>query len=123
MPQTAATVFSLDLKINGNSVTAPFGNLKFSRSVSGFGESGVSTGQFEFDLWDESGYYGEAILSDASVRLYETNGAFLPSAEYYISKRSVNGGVCCFTTYEALPKILCKSKTKQPKDGLQGKQD
>ncbi len=102
MPQTAATVFSLDLKINRNSVTVPTGNFKFSRAVSGFGESGISTGQFEFDIYDEFGQYGEALLAGASAHLYETNGAFLPSMEYYISKRSVDNHICHFVAYDIM---------------------
>lgn len=104
MPRTAATVFSLDLKINGNSVSVPTGNFKFSHAVSGFGESGISTGQFEFDLYDEFGHYSEAILSGASARLCEANGAFLPSMEYYISKRSVDNRVCHFVAYDIMSK-------------------
>lgn len=110
MPRTAATVFSLDLRINGNSVTVPTGNFKFSRAVSGFGESGISTGQFEFDLYDEFGDYGEALLAGASARLYEANGAFLPSMEYYISKRPVDNYICHFVAYDIM------SKTDMPFD-------
>ncbi len=78
--------------------------MRFSFSVNGFGTSGISTGQFEFDLWDEFGQYGEAILAGASARLYEANGAFLPSREYYISARSVNNKVCRITAYDVMSK-------------------
>lgn len=91
-------------------MSVPTGNFKFSRAVSGFGESGISTGQFEFDLYDEFGDYGEAILSGASARLYETNGAFLPSMEYYISKRPVDNRICHFVAYDIM------SKTDAPFD-------
>ena len=110
LPQTTATVFSLDLKINNNSVSVPFGSLKFSRAVSGFGESGISAGQFEFDVYDEFDNYSEAILAGASARLYEAEGAFLPSMEYYISKRSVDNNICHFVAYDIM------SKTDMPFD-------
>ncbi len=86
-------------------MSVPFGGIKFSRSVSGFGASGISTGQFEFDLWDEFGQYSEAILAGASARLYETNVAFLPSMEYYISKRSVNDKICHITAYDIMSEV------------------
>lgn len=67
-------------------------------------------GQFEFDLWDEFDNYSEALLAGASARLHEANGAFLPSQEYYISKRSVDNHICHFVAYDIM------SKTDMPFD-------
>ena len=62
-------------------------------------------GLFEFDLWDEFDNYSEALLAGATARLYEANGAFLPSQEYYISKRSVDNHICHFVAYDIMSKI------------------
>ena len=63
-------------------------------------------------MYDEFGDYGEALLAGASARLYEANGTFLPSQEYYISKRSVDNHICHFVAYDIM------SKTDMPFDAL-----
>lgn len=108
MPLQTATVFNWVLKINGQAITDPFGRLAFSHAISGFGTSGVATGQFEFDLYDESGYYGMAVLEGASVQLFETDNRMSPSREYYISNRSISHKVCHFVAYDRM------SNTDQP---------
>lgn len=82
------------MRINGESVTEPYGGLKFSGSVPGFGVSGIATCQFDFDVYDEHGIYGTAMLGGASAELVGVFGKF------YISKRDVSGGVCRFTAYD-----------------------
>lgn len=108
MPLQTATVFNWVLKINGQEITDPFGGLTFSHAISGFGTSGVATGQFEFDLYDESGYYGMAVLEGASVQLFEADSKVAPSREYYISSRSISHKVCHFVAYDRM------SNTDQP---------
>ena len=100
LPQTAATVFSWDLKINGISVTNPFGELRFSGSVPGFGVSGIATTQFNFEIYDEHGYYGTALLEDATAELHFGKGGGRLFGKYYISKRDISNGVCRFTAYD-----------------------
>lgn len=90
----AATVFSWDLRINGQSVTEPFGGLKFSGTVPGFGVSGIATTQFGFDIFDEHGIYGQQSLQGATAELAGVMGKF------YISKRSVSKGVVHFIAYD-----------------------
>lgn len=102
MPLQTATVFNWALKINGTEVTDPFGGLNFSHTISGFGTSGVATGQFEFDLYDESGYYGMALLEGASVQLFEADNRMSPSREYYISSRSISHKICHFVAYDRM---------------------
>ena len=94
--------FSWDLKLNGASLDVPFGALKFSQTVTGFGQSGISIGQFEFDVYDTYGTYGTALLEQATVQLVETNNYCLPSKKYYIAKRSISKGVCHFVAYDVL---------------------
>ncbi len=83
---------------------SPFGNLRFSRSSSGFGASGVSTGQFEFDIYDKYDQYSTALMAGISVRLAEKNSVFAPSRNYYISKRSISKKVCHFVAYDIMSK-------------------
>lgn len=104
MPQQAATAFSWILKLNGADIGVPFGNIRFSEAVSGFGASGVSVGQLEVDVYDVNGTYGEALLEDATLQLVEANSYCLPSKTYYISKRSVNNKVCHFVAYDIMSK-------------------
>lgn len=87
------------MKINGQSVTDPFGGLRFSGTVPGFGVSGIATTQFDFEIYDEHGYYGTALLEDATAELCFTGGSRL-FGEYRISKRDISGGVCKFTAYD-----------------------
>lgn len=94
--------FSWDLRINNASIGVPFGALRFSQSVTNFGESGISIGQFEFDVFDEHGTYGTALLKHATVQLVETNDYCLPSKKYYIAKRSISKNVCHFVAYDVL---------------------
>lgn len=93
-PTTAATVFSCALLINGQPVTEPYGGLKFSGSVPGFGVSGIATMQFEFDIYDEHGVYGTALLENSTAELVGLFGKF------YISKRDISQKVCHFTAYD-----------------------
>ena len=88
-----------DLKINGQSVTEPFSGLRFSGTVPGFGVSGIATTQFDFEIYDEHGYYGTALLEDATAELCFKDGGRLFS-EYRISKRDISGGICKFTAYD-----------------------
>ena len=104
MPQQAATAFSWILKLNGADIGVPFGNIRFSESVSGFGASGVSGGQFEVDVYDESGVYGEALLDQATLQLVEADNYCLPSKTYYIIKRSISNKVCHFVAYDIMSK-------------------
>lgn len=91
-------VFSWDLRINGKSIEQPFSGLKFTHGVSGFG-AGIATGQFEFDIYDEMGIYGEALLENVSAQLIsKTNN--VKSRVYYIAKRSISKKVCHFTAYD-----------------------
>lgn len=92
--------YEWDLKINGQSVEQPFGGLKFTHALSGFGTSGVVTGQFEFDIYDEFDYYGRAVLEDCPVQLSCKNKAAVDSRIYYISKRSISKKVCHFVAYD-----------------------
>lgn len=104
MPGTAEVGFSYewDLKFNDKSVDVPFSGLKFTHSISGFGTRGIATGQFEFDLYDVTGFYGTAVLEHTEVHLEEKNKRVLPSRKYYISKRSVNNNVCHFVAYDIM---------------------
>ncbi len=113
LPQTAATVFSWDLKINNQSVSVPFGNLRFSFSVNGMGTSGVSAGQFEFDLWDEYGQYSEALIEDSAAVL-SCPELYFTSREYFISSRSVSKKICRFTCYDR----MCKTDKTLDISGL-----
>lgn len=88
------------LKVNNQVVLEPFGGLKFTHSLSGFGTSGVVTGQFEFDIYDEYGIYGMALLEGAPAQLFCATNTGLFSRVYYISKRSISKGVCHFTAYD-----------------------
>ena len=54
--------FSWDLLLNNQSIGVPFGGVRFSHMLSDFGTSGCATGQFKFDVYDESGIYGRALL-------------------------------------------------------------
>lgn len=65
------------------------------------GTSGVSTGQFEFDLFDENGVYSNMILKDCPVILYCTE-LYFTSRKYFISSRSVSKKVCHFTCYDRM---------------------
>lgn len=80
----------------------PFGNMKFSQSISGFGEKGISIGAFEFDIYDETGIFERAVLDQIPVQLVEADSRCLPSKIYYIAKRSVNNEVCSFTAYDIM---------------------
>lgn len=91
---TAATVFSRVLLINGQPVTEPYGGLRFSGSVSGFGVSGIATMQFEFDIYDEHGVYGTALLENSTAELVGLFG------EFRIAKRDISQKVCHFTAYD-----------------------
>lgn len=102
MPQQAATAFSWALKLNFVDIALPFGNIRFSGAIDGFGVSGVATGQFEVDVYDEDNYYGEALLDNATLQLFETHDYCLPSKKYYVSKRSIDNKVCRFTAYDIL---------------------
>lgn len=92
------------MKINGTEVTDPFGGLRFTANVEGFG-AGVAIGQFDFELYDVANYWGTAILEDVEVQLVEKNNRCLPSKAYYISKRSISKNVCHFTAYDAMSKV------------------
>ena len=106
LPLTA-TVFSYawDLRLNNQSVGVPFGNMRFSHAVSGFGTSYCTTGQFEFDLYDEYDLYGTALLEEVPVQLVESNSQVLPSRTYYIAKRSISKKICHFTAYDVMSRI------------------
>ena len=93
-------VFSWDLRVNNQSVTLPFGGLKFTHSLSGFGTSGIVTGQFEFDLYDEFGQYGEYLLEHVPAQLFCRNNSAVYSRVYYVAKRSISKKVCHFTAYD-----------------------
>lgn len=80
----------------------PFGALRFTQKVNGFGESGISIGAFEFDVYDVNGTYAVALLEQAVVQLVETNDYCLPSKKYYIAKRSISKGICHFVAYDIL---------------------
>lgn len=106
MPLTA-TVFSYawDLLLNSQSIGVPFGGVKFSHAISGFGTSGCVTGQFKFDVYDKYGQYGTALLEDVPVRLVEKNNQTLPSRTYYIAKRSISKNICSFTAYDVMSRV------------------
>lgn len=70
--------------------------------MTGFGESGISIGQFEFDVYDVNGTYGTALLEHATVQLVETNDYCLPSKKYYIAKRGISKSICHFVAYDIL---------------------
>ena len=80
----------------------PFGNIKFTHRIGGFGESGISTGQLEFDIYDTYGQYGRALLEGVPVRLEEKNSRCAPSRNYYISKRTISKHICHFTAYDIM---------------------
>ena len=73
--------------------------------ISGFGTSGCVTGQFKFDVYDESGQFGRALLEDVPVKLVEKNSHTLPSRTYYIAKRSISKNVCSFTAYDVMSRV------------------
>lgn len=85
-------------------VTFPFGNLRFTHQISGFGSSGVATGQFEFDIYDEYSYYGELVFDECPAFLRDKNSS-LTSRTYYISKRSISNNICHFTAYDVMKNI------------------
>ena len=85
-------------------ITDPFGNLRFTANVEGFG-TGVAIGQFDFELYDVANYWGTALLEDVEVQLIEKNNRCLPSKVHYISKRSISKNVCHFTAYDAMSKV------------------
>lgn len=101
---TAEVGFSYewDLKFGNSSVNVPFSGLKFTHAIKGFGNSGVATGQFEFDIYDKLGTFAIGLLEHTEVHLEEKNNRVLPSRKYYISKRSVNNNVCHFTAYDIM---------------------
>ena len=68
MEKMSEVGFSWDLRLNGVSLDVSFGALRFSQAVNGFGESGISIGQFEFDVYDVNGTYGTALLEHATVQ-------------------------------------------------------
>ena len=78
--------------------------MRFSETVSGFGV-GVSVGQFEVDVYDELGVYGEALLENATLQIVEADNYCLPSKTYYISKRSINNKVCHFVAYDIMSRV------------------
>ena len=86
-------------------MNVPFSGLKFTHSVSGFGTSGVSTGQFEFDIYDKFGQFANSLLDKTEVHLEEKNNRVLPSRTYFISKRSVSNNVCHFTAYDIMHRV------------------
>ena len=92
--------YEWDLKINGISVPYPFGRLKFIHRLSGFGTSGVVAGEFEFDIYDEYGYYADLVLENAPAQLFCKTNTALVSRVYYISKRSISKNVCHFVAYD-----------------------
>ncbi|MCH5192992.1 MAG: hypothetical protein J1F11_03455 [Oscillospiraceae bacterium] len=92
--------YDWDLRINGISVTLPFGGLRFTHKLSGFGTSGIVTGLFEFDIYDEYGLYGEALLEHAEAQLFSRTYSLAKSRVYYIAKRSISKKVCHFTAYD-----------------------
>ena len=98
--------YEWDLFINGFSADdkwlCPWNNLKITHSVSGFGTSGVITGQLEFDIYDRYGQLSDALLENVPVFLKEKNDRILPSRTYYIAKRSVSRNVCHFTAYDIM---------------------
>ena len=106
MPPLTATAFSWEwiLKLNGADIDVPFGNMRFTANVDGYG-TGVAIGQFDFELYDESNFWGEALLENATVELVEKNSRCFPSKMYYISKRSVSKNVCHFTAYDAMSRV------------------
>lgn len=91
------------MKIDGQSVTDPFGNLRFSFSVNDMGTSGVSAGQFEFDIFDEFGFYSIALF-DGSTAVLSCPELHFTSREYFISSRSVSKKICHFTCYDRICK-------------------
>lgn len=105
MPHQTATAFSWILKLNGTDIGVPFGNVRFSEAVSGFGTSGVSVGQLDVDVYDVNGTYGEALLENATLQLVEANSYCLPSKTYYICKRSINNKVCHFVAYDIMHRV------------------
>ena len=83
----------------------PFSGLKFTHNISGFGVSGVATGQFEFDLYDTTGVYANAFLENVTAHLEEKDSAVFPSRKYYIAKRSVNNNICHFVAYDIMARV------------------
>ena len=91
--------------LNNQSIGVPFGGVRFSHMLSDFGTSGCATGQFKFDVYDESGIYGRALLEDVPVKLVEKNSQTLPSRTYYISKRSISKNICHFVAYDVMSRV------------------
>ena len=107
MPRTTEVGFSYewDLKFGGLSLNVPFSGMKFTHTVSGFGICGVSTGKFEFDVYDKFGQFGEALLEHMEVHLENKNNPSITSRNYYISKRSVNNNICHFTAFDIMSNV------------------
>lgn len=100
-----STPYSWDLKFGGTSIDLPFGNIKFKHRIGGFGESGISAGQLEFDIYDTYGHYSEALLEGVPVRIEEKNSRCSPSRNYYISKRTISKHICHFTAYDIMSNV------------------
>ena len=92
--------YEWELKINGQTVEQPFGGLKFIHALSGFGTSGIVTGQFEFDIYDEFDHYSRVFLEDCPAQLFCKTNSALFSRVYYIAKRSISKKVCHFVAYD-----------------------
>ncbi len=103
-PPTVFSPYEWDIKFGEASIGVPFGNVKMTNQISGFGNSGVASGQLEFDAADISGTFGKALLDGTQIRLVEKNSRVLPSRNYYIAKRSVENFVCHFTAYDIMSK-------------------
>ena len=100
----------LELYIGGKVWGNEIGGLRFTHRISGFGTSGVVTGQFEFDIYDPGNFFSTAILEDWEVYLFIGHyaegmpiGQF--SRKYYISKRSISNNICHFTAYDVMKYI------------------
>lgn len=98
MPQTAATVFSWAITLNGSPI-ADFGGIRFSFAVSGLAISGCCASQLEFDVYDPTNFYGDMILDGAEV-VVSCPELYFKSQTYFCDCISVSKNICRFTCYD-----------------------
>ncbi len=102
LPQTAATVFSWAITLNGAQVS-DFGGIRFSFAVNGLGTSGCCSSQLEFSVYDPINFYGDMLLDGAEVTV-SCHELYFTSQTYFCDKISVSKNICGFTCYDRICK-------------------
>lgn len=80
-----------------------FGNIRFSFSVNGLGVSGVSSVQFEFDLYDETGLLTDSVSEQAETTLSCEEINFV-SQTFFLTKRSASKKILHCVCYDRMCK-------------------